>query len=1362
MKKHYILLFLTLFFLTITIKISAQKTHAPDKLPFTKFTDKDGLSNSHINAIGQDEKGFIWIATNDGLNRFDGLKFETFYNIPSDSVSVNNNTVFTIFVDKDKQIWFGTFSGLCRYDYTSGSFINVELPLQPQTHQKFPIRAILQTPDGDIWLALSGGGLARMNLEKKTVKYYRHNNANENSLCSDGLLSMALDKEGNIWIGSEDNGISIFDTKEQTFTNINKASGKIPGNVINSLLCTNDGKIIIGIYGAGLTIYDSKEKKFKIYTECCDVYSTVEGIHNNLWIGTQNNGLFYFDIESETFWNFSKKYSNAEELISDNIHAVFSDKDNNLWLGIFQGGINLLKPKSMFSGIGHRNEINSNSPLQKPVLGLCGDNQDNIYIATDGDGILIWNTQDNSFKHIKVGENGLNTNVIRCVYKDHNNKIWVGTYLEGLLEFDSKTQQFKAYKHIQGDETSLSHNDVTAITEDRLGNLWVATNGGGLNLMDKKNGIFKTFAKDGKNPDNSLINNHIVSLYIDRHGYLWIGTYWGLSRIDPVRKDFKNFGFDGDYNSYNCMIEDSKQRFWAGTSSGLKLIDTETGNYRIFTWQDGLANNTINAIEEDDNGNLWISTNKGISKFRFDNGTISNYSTDDGLFSNEFIHGASYKSPKGEIFFGGIDGITKFLPKNIKNHDFVPEVVLTDFMVFNHSIKPNEENNILEKSITNSTELSLNQADNSFTIVYRALDYAMPQKVVYAVRMRGFNDNWTTYDYQKNYSDYTNLDAGVYYFEVKASVDGENFSKPTILKITIIAPIWKRYWMIILYCLVVCGIIAIVLKKYRQYENEKHEIKIRYLKQQNDIELNKTRLRLFTDISHEFRTPLTLIISPLEEMLEDKSNNEKTLGRLSVIYRNAQRLLRMVNEIMDLRKLDNDKVIFRPSKGDLIAFLREIYQNFQQYAENKLNKFSFESDLDNFEAYFDKEQIDKIMYNLLSNAFKFTPKGGTISISVKKADDKNLDNIVIIVEDNGQGIAEENLDKIFDRFYQGSTSKMQQGTGIGLYLTKKFVEMHHGIISVSSKENQGTAFTIMLTKGLEFQNAVEDSQYEHIKFMPQSAETIKTSNDENAEQETIQNKSLVLIVEDNEEIRNYTTELLKNKYEIKTASNGKEGLDKAREIMPELIITDVMMPEMDGTQLTKILKSDIETCHIPIIMLSAKNSEQQKIEGLETGADSYIPKPFNPKHLLVRAEKLLELRAKLKEKFSAEIKFDAEDTAVTSPDRDLLKKVTQIIKSRISDPQLSVENLSEQVGLSRGHLQRKLKNLTGQNPNEFIRIIRLKHAAEILAEKDVTISEVADLVGFSSQSYFSTAFTKQFNISPSQFVENSKKNVSKS
>ncbi len=1328
-----------------------------DELDFVKYTAREGLSNSHVNAIGQDKHGFIWVGTNNGLNRLDGQNIETFHRIEGDSSSINSNTVYTIFTDRQERVWFGTFAGVCRYDYESGLFKRYTLPSQPNTVRYVPIRGIAQTDDGDIWLATSGGGLAIINAQDDKVTYLRHDDEHPaNSIASDFLQSVATDDLGNVWLGSENNGISIYDPKTHKHHNINKKSGLIGSNLILTLYKSRDGRMWIGTYEGGVTVYDPKDSTFtthKLTDDGASVYGIAEDKDGNIWLGTQESGLF--KLTQNGTHHYAIELGNVTDLISDNIHALYTDKDSNLWLGVFQGGVNMAKPAPPFGGINHRKSNTSTGLSHRPVLSIYPDTKEKVYIGTDGDGINIWNTVTNHVDHIRTGHSGLKSNIIRSIFKDHDGRIWVGTYLKGLQEFHPKTMTLTGYENIPGDSTSLSHNDITCITEDRLGNLWIGTNGGGLNLLDKATGKFYSYRRTERQTSNSIINDHLTGLYVDLHGYLWICTYWGLSRMDPVKRTVRNFELQEGHNTYFCVYEDSKQRFWAGTTAGLKLMDIANGSFYSFTMQDGLPNNVVSGITEDSEGNLWLTTDQGLCKFNYDKKTIVNYFIEDGLISNEFMHNSIATDTDGEIYCGSVEGVTKFYPENISTENIPPRITIVDLLVFNKKVTPGDSRGILQKSMSETSDISLQWSDNSFTIVYKAIDYVQPQKIMYASRMRGFDSEWHYNDYNRNSASYTNLDAGVYHFEVKASTDGKTWSEPVVLKINIIAPAWRRWWAILAYIATFAIAVQIVWRYYRRTEQEKQKIKIEYIKQQNDIELNKTRLQLFTDISHEFRTPLTLLISPLEKMLDSKQYDGGTMARFNLMHRNALRLLRLVNQVMDIRKIDADKMQLTPVKDDIVKFTREICENFLPLAESHGIDLQFHSEMGQQQAYFDHEMIDKSLYNLLSNAFKFTPDNGKIEVSIRRAIEGST-NFVIIVEDNGRGIAPENIDRVFDRFYQGGISNIQQGSGIGLWLTKEFIEMHHGIISVSSELGKGTAFTIMLTDGEEFKDmAAATGEYKHPSIgtyteheIPQPKIEIVTDKITDSPQSTL------LIVEDNDDIRQYLRDGLSKMYSIKTATNGTDGLETARTTLPDLVITDIMMPGMNGIDLCRTLKTDIDTCHIPVIMLTAKSSEEQRIEGLETGADSYIPKPFNPKHLLVRIEKLLELRKTLREKFGNEINFDAVQTAVTTPDRDLLKKVTDVIRKRISDTSLSVETLAEEVGLSRGHLQRKLKSLTGQNPNEFIRIIRLKYAAELLTEKtEMSIAEVADLVGFNSQSYFSTAFTKQFNISPSQYKE---------
>ena len=1342
------------------------ETTIPDHLDFAKYTAQEGLSNSHVNAIGQDKYGFVWIATNNGLNRLDGLDIEVFHHYDGDSTTINSNTVYSVFTDRQGRIWFGTFAGLCRYDYEKGEFVRQMLPSQPNVVKYVPVRGITQTKNDDIWLATSGGGLAHISARNHEVAYFRHDDIYPTSIAADYLHTITTDDDDNIWIGTESKGISIFNPKTNRCRNINKSTGHIASDVITSIYKSRDGRIWIGTYEGGVSVYDPKDDSFtlhKLTEQGASVYGISEDNHGRIWIGTQGDGLFMYD--GQTFSNYSNTIGNVSNLIGDNIHTLYTDKDGHLWLSIFQGGVNMLRPAPLFGGISHSNHKPNEGMSHKSVLSICPYTKETVYIGTDGDGINIWNTVNNQVQHIRAGERGLKSNNIRAIYKDHDGKIWIGTYLKGLQLYDPQKMTCTGFENIPDDTTSLSNNDVACITEDLLGNIWIGTNGGGVNLMDKQTGKFKAFThSNGPNSDHSIINDHITSLYVDHHGYLWISTFWGISRMDPSNKTIRNINLADRHNTYFCFLEDSKQRFWAGSTNGLKLININDGSFQSFTTDDGLPNNVINGISEDSHGNLWLSTDYGICKFNYDNMSAINYYTEDGLFSNEFMHNSLATDSDGEMYFGSVEGVTKFHPDKISMESHPPRITISDLLVFNKKVTPGDSRQILQKSITETDAISLKWQDNSFTIVYKAIDFAHPQKIQYAARMTGFDGEWHYYTYKQTSVSYTNLDAGQYTFEVKASTDGKTWSEPIALKVSVIAPPWRRWWAILLYITAIVIATNMLWRYYKRTEHEKQRIKIQYIKQQNDIELNKTRLQLFTNISHEIRTPLTLLISPLAQMMESGQYDTETKRTLSLMHRNAQRLLRIVNQVMDLRKFDNGRVMFAPVKGDIVNFAHEVYENFLQLAAANSITLSFDSDIQEYPAYFDPEILDKALYNLLSNAIKFTPPQGKVEVRIRRANpdyeqQPYKGDIIIIVEDNGRGIAPENINKIFDRYFQGDTSPMQQGTGIGLWLTKKYINLHNGSIDVSSELGKGSIFTITLSDGESFKDITKGSStYQHQRagaFLDYDGPMPQTDDD--APSTTLEDpasRPTLLVVEDNDDIRQYLSNELSKKYNVKTAKDGMEGLEQAKATPPDLVITDIAMPRMTGTELCRKLKTDIDTCHIPVIMLTAKSTELQRIEGLETGADSYITKPFNPRHLRVRIEKLLELRKTLREKFRSDIGFDVMQTAVTSTDRDLLKKVTEVIQKRISDTSLSVETLAEDVALSRGHLQRKLKNLTGQNPNEFIRIIRLKYAAEILVKRpELSIAEVADMVGFNSQSYFSTAFTKQFNTSPSQYKE---------
>ncbi|MDF1548914.1 MAG: response regulator, partial [Bacteroidales bacterium] len=916
---------------------------------------------------------------------------------------------------------------------------------------------------------------------------------------------------------------------------------------------------------------------------------------------------------------------------------------------------------------------------------------------------------------------------------------------------------------------------VVDFSEDINGDLWIATNGDGLLHFNHRNNQLTTYSTKENINNTSICHDWLTTLYLDSKGDLWIGSFWGLSRFDIEKKIFKNYSYDPSNirsisdNIIYSIAEDRLGNIWVGTSEGLNLLGANTESFIHYSVEQGLPNQVINSILVDDKNNIWLATNNGLSKFNHQTKEFINFFYQDGLVSNEFIHNSKFKSSKGELFFGSVFGFNAFYPDSIKVKDFFPHVIITDFKIFNESVpikKLSDGRVLLKKAISETEEISLDYYDNSFSFDFIAIDYVLPEKINYACKMEGFEESWNFLDYKRRFITYTNLNPGDYTFLVKASSRKNEWGNNiTRINIHIRPPIWQTGWAYSVYIVVFMGIIILLWKINDDRITEKNQVRIERIKQAQDEKLNQAKLEFFTNISHEFRTPLTLIIGPIENLLANEKLNKNIRKTLSMMSRNAHRLLRLVNQLLDLRKIEKNKLKLEACKSDILFFAEEIFQSFQELARRKNIQFEFEKNDLNIDVYFDSDKLDKILFNLLSNAFKFTPDNRLIRLIIQKnntVSDIFPDGFVqIIVEDNGVGMSQDTMNKIFDRFYQYSESagSVQKGTGIGLSLTKSLVELHHGQIKVESSRANGSKFSVLLPLGRKHFNdneIIEETinNAKEIQHQPMVLKEFENDSLEPSETSSIDESApLILIVEDNADVRTYIKEGLRGLYRIVEAENGKEAVKLTYDLMPDLIISDVMMPEMDGITLCKKLKTELVSCHIPVILLTARSSIEHRIEGLETGADSYIPKPFNPKHLLVRVKKLLELRQTLKEKYKSSAEFEPIEMAVTSADEKFMKKAIETIKNQISDPELSVESLGKEIGMSRGHLHRKLKALLGQTPSEFIKTIRLKQAAHLLANEDIPVSEITDLVGFSSPSYFAICFNKMYGLTPTQYKE---------
>ena len=770
----------------------------------------------------------------------------------------------------------------------------------------------------------------------------------------------------------------------------------------------------------------------------------------------------------------------------------------------------------------------------------------------------------------------------------------------------------------------------------------------------------------------------------------------------------------------------------------------------------------IFGILEDEHENLWLSTNKGISKFNPITGLFRNYDVRDGLQSNEFNQGAYHQSKSGNMFFGGINGITKFHPDSVKDNPHIPPIVITDFQLFNKpvliGIDTSNNRSILKKSITETEEIELFYDDNVISFEFAALDFHIPEKNKYAFIMEGFDRDWTYTDANRRFVTYTNLDPGVYTFRVKGSNnDGVWNEKGTALKIIITPPWWATWWAYTLYGLFAVVLFSTSTRFYLNRQRLRHQLELELEHSEKLEEVNQMKSRFFANISHEFRTPLTLILGPTESIIKDTSK-EEIKKKAGTIKRNANRLLNLINQLLDLSKLEAGKLKLKASCGNIVSFVKGIAMSFESVGERRDILLKMKTTNNEIEVYFDKEKMEKILTNLFSNAFKFTPEGGKITVVINERDDKFVE---IKVKDTGIGIPEKELPKLFDRFYQvdSSHTREREGTGIGLALTKELVELHRGSIKVESKEGKWTEVTVTLPLGKEHllpDEIVEaDESPDEKKILVEEEDTLTSLQLEKPLPEDFdKDKTIILVVEDNADVREFIKESLEGEYQVEEAVNGEQGVRKAESIIPDLIVSDIMMPKMDGYDLTKKLKNDEKTSHIPIILLTAKTEQESKLEGLATGADDYLVKPFDTEELLIRIKNIINTRRKLHKKFSKGeyILPRGEEKKLRSIDEHFMNKVIEVIEQHISEEEFSIEEFGNEVGMSRSQLHRKLKALSGKSASRYIRSVRLTRAKTMIIDQKGNISEIAYSVGFSSPAYFTKCFKDEYGYPPSDLV----------
>lgn len=1387
----------------LTLLLSAGVNHAQtEQIKFERISVEQGLSQNTVHCMLQDRRGFLWFGTNDGLNRYDGHNFVVFRHNLADSHSISNNTIRAIIQDTAGALWIGTEAGgLNKYDPRTGRFVHwINAPDNPHSLSHNHVTSLVQDRTGVLWIG-THRGLNRFNQEMGRFDHWRCEPGRSSSLSHDIISTLLEDKNGAIWIGTE-SGLNRFDPQTARFRFARWLHE--PGNPrslsdshILALHQDSSGTLWIGTYTGGLNRFDHETGEFSHWMNEPGsslslshnmVNAIFEDCYGMLWLGTRGGGLNRFDRTAGTFTHWATKPGDPITLSNNDVMSIYEDRSGALWIGNFGGGLNKLdREKQKFSHCLHDAE----SLEGDLVYAILEDRLGMLWVGTKDGGLIQSDRTQRKFtyfRHQAGNPNSLSHNFIRDIYEDGSGAFWIATRGGGLNRLDRQTGKFRYWRHEPNNPRSLSHNEVFCIYEDRWGFLWLGTYAG-LNRFDPKT---ETFTHWGYDPDNprGLSNSLVWSIIEDRSGELWLGTNGGgLNLFNPQTETFHHWANKpGDAKSLSnnhviVVFKDRAGRLWLGTyGGGLNEFERETGTFTAYRERDGLASDFIFGILEDDDGYLWLSTTHGLSRFHPAAKTFKNFDVHDGLQSNEFELGACFKSACGELFFGGNNGLSAFHPKDIEDNPYLPPVVLTDFQIFNRSVGfgPGSPS---RNSISETSDLTLSYKANVFSFEFAALCYNSPEKNQYAYKMEGFDKNWIYCGNRRNVT-YTNLDPGQYVFRVKAANhDGVWNEQGTAITLTITPPFWRTWWAYALYTFVfVVGMFGIIKGRVRYLEKRTRTLEKAVAERTAQVaaqaeklkEVDRMKSGFFANISHEFRTPLTLIQGPLEQMLAGEALSHPQ-ATYRIMLNNTRRLLQLINQLLDLSKLESGSMKLRARRENIATFLKCLVMSFASLAESRKLTLSCSAE-ENIELYFDPDYLEKIFNNLIANAIKFTPPGGSVKVAVTVIDGlkqppsatatASASLIEISVRDTGIGIPAAYLPHIFDRFYQVDNSHTREhgGTGIGLALVKELVELHAGAITVQSEVGVGTEFRVRLPLGEAHLKANDIVETCHADRQPADngrlSEFFIQTDDPNSESSleantppTDNDKTIILIVEDHPEVRSFIRGRLPA-YQVIEAADGREGMRAALEIIPDLIICDVMMPKLDGCKLCRLLKNDERTSHIPIILLTAKAGENSKLEGLETGADDYLIKPFNARELQARVKNLIDLRRKLREHFRQEWILQPSKIVANSMDQEFMQRVLIVVEKHLDEEEFSVEVLAGEVGMSRTQLHRKLNALTNQSASLFIRSIRLQRAADLLKQKAGTVSEIAYRVGFNSPTYFAKCFKEHFGYSPVELKKN--------
>ncbi len=1311
-----------LFLIIALIGVNSINVSGKSPYIFHHLTTGNGLSNNLVRALLRDSYGFLWIGTEFGLNRYDGYGFKTFLAKPGMRNTMTSNNVIGLQEDGLRNIWVDFGYSYVVYDREKDNFINDinsvlgKLNIKPKGSPK------IYVDKSKNLVVMSGREIYYYGFQNKNLKIFKYPNLN---------LS-------NVEISDDKNNLYVSDANG-SFWQIGKKTGRL-GKISIPANPTKKRLEIFADSNGGLWLFSSEDgyvcfkpanasqwKKIDLNSSIISqnsIISIVEGHNGQVWIGTDHKGLFLYDKPTGMLTNITSNSLNQTSISSNNVSSILIDNTGTLWVGHDKKGIS-------FFNESFQNFVNVQNGQCRNISRIVELSNGNVLLGTDGNGLYVTNNKTNSVIKFPIPNTA-----ITSLFEDKSGRVWIGTYQQGLYCF-----HHNELKHFTTTNSNLSSDNIWSIIEDKYENLWIGTLGGKIHKYNVKNNIFETPFQDTK---------YVSDMFYDGDNTIYVSTAYGLSVIDIKKNKVQVFlGNKRNTQKFNVeqlsnVFKDSRNLLWLGTNAGLTIWDLEKDTLAYFNSMDGLSDNITRGIREDNLHNMWVTTSNGLSVILLDKNkdhrikNCRNFSIRDGIKNDCFNSNAICKSKNGNILAGTTDGYTVVNPLKVTaRKEPLSSLYWTKLIIDNTIINVDSVYNghiILNQSIESMSSLNLKYNDKLVTLEFTTVDLINASKIKYRYRIENFNNQWITT--KKNEIVITSLPPGKYRLLVEAcNSDGVWNNEAKVLLINVAPPFYLSYWAIMLYILAILLIVLYLIFRGQQRHRLKLEQQKAKMAHEHEIEINEMKLRFFTNMSHDLRTPLTLIITPLQALLKD-THDDSLKKNFEVMFKNAQQLLSLINSLLDFRKLDVGAETLHLKPGNISDLVRDIYSSFAIYATERKINFILINSHENLWLEYDQDKIHKSIVNLLSNAFKYTPSGGIVKLNLYT----QATDVYVSVSDTGIGISDEDKKMVFNRFYQTANNLRNTGSGIGLHIVSEYIKLHNGSIHIADNKPSGCVLTLRFPL---IEAAV-------VSLNP------KTDYVEEQQDKIFPKKPVLLFVDDNQDLCEFIHDNLNNEYSVLIANDGQEALVLLKQNDVNIVVSDIMMPVMDGIELCKQIKTNIEWSHIPVILLTAKIADEHTIEGLEMGADDYIAKPFNLDILKLRILKLFEWSLKSHKTFKQKLDVNPHEITITTLDEKLIEKAINIVEKHMSDTEFSVEMLGEVLGLSRGHLYKKLIAITGKGPAEFIRTIRLKRGMQLLEKSQMQIAEIAYEVGFNSPKRFTINFKEEFGLSPSEYIRKRK------